>query len=125
MKKLLSTFIVSLFVVISFAQNETPLYKQAVDSFKKNYNSENYAAMFSGFTTKFQQKSPIDKTQAFVMGLKKQVGKLLKTEFIKCQPDHCLYKSTFERTILALDISVDDTGKIDNILIERYKEDTP
>ena len=62
----------AVFTNSSFGQNETLIYKKIADSFKSNYNSDNFEAIFSSFSTEMQKALPRAKTNEFLHGLKNQ-----------------------------------------------------
>lgn len=124
MKKLLLSCMLVFVASCCFAQKESEAYKKAVDSFESNYNAGNFDAIFSSFTAKFQQESPLNKTKEFLSGLKGQVGKITKREFVKYKEGQALYKTTFEGALIALEFLLDNSGKINSISVNPYKEDS-
>lgn len=62
MKKYIVTILLSAFASFAFAQSEKIAYKSVADSFEKNYNAENYDAIFLSFATVMQNALPHDKT---------------------------------------------------------------
>ena len=126
MKKLLLSFTLVLLSSLCFAQKEkeSEVYKKAVSNFELNYNSDNIDAIFLSFTPKFQQESPLSRTKDFLTSLKNKVGKITKKEFVRYEENQALYKTTFEGAIIALGVSVDDSGKINSIAVNPYKEDS-
>ena len=64
---------------------------------------------------------PHDKTLAFLSALKTQAGSIKKRVFIKYpQANVALYKTTFERAVVALFISVDANSKINGLMVKPY-----
>ena len=64
---------------------------------------------------------PHDKTLAFLSALKTQAGSIKKKVFIKYpQANVALYKTTFERAVVALFISVDANSKINGLMVKPY-----
>ena len=66
---------------------------------------------------------PIEQTTDFLKGLKSQAGKIQKREFVKYEQTYASYKTTFERTVFAVNISLDNTGKINGLFVKPFKED--
>ncbi|GCC51727.1 peptidase M23 [Chryseotalea sanaruensis] len=122
--KFFSAFSVLFFLsTFSFAQTEKPTYKSAADSFEKNYNADNYDAIFAGFSPEMQKALPIEKTKEFLTSLKQQAGKITKREFVKYEQSYAVYKTNFEKALLALTVSVDDKSAINGFFIKPFIED--
>ncbi|MGK0254815.1 MAG: hypothetical protein ACI9OE_002329, partial [Mariniflexile sp.] len=82
MKKIIS---ISLFVLITniiFAQTEKPTYKVVVDTFEKNYNTNNFEVIFSIFSSDMKVAVPLNKLTPYLTNLKKQAGNITKREFV-------------------------------------------
>lgn len=102
---------------------QTDNYKKAIENFQSNYNTENYEDIFNNFSSEMKQALPIDKTKQFLTGLKSQVGKIEKTEFIGYQQGtYAIYKTNFEKVVFAVNISLDSQNQINGLLIEPYKD---
>ena len=122
MKNIVVTLILALMVNLSFAQTEKATYKTVADSFEKNYNADNFDAIFSAFSPEMQSALPLDKTQNFLTGLKTQAGQITKREFVKYEQTYASYKTTFERALFAVNISVDNNSKINGLFVKPYQE---
>ena len=122
MKNIVVPLILALMVNLSFAQTEKATYKTVADSFEKNYNADNFDAIFSAFSPEMQSALPLDKTQDFLTGLKTQAGQITKREFVKYEQTYASYKTTFERALFAVNISVDNNSKINGLFVKPYKE---
>ena len=122
MKKLiLFIFIISSFLV--FCQTEKETSKIILAEFEKNYNSEEYQEIFEMFSDEMKVYLPIEQTTDFLKGLNNQAGKITSREFIKYENGtYASYKTTFEREILALNISLDKNSKINGLLVKLFKE---
>lgn len=106
----------------AFGQTEKASYKTVADNFEKNYNSDNFEAIFENFSTEMQGALPIDKTKEFFSGLKQQAGKITKREFINYEQTYASYKTNFERALFAINISVDNNSKINGLFVKPFKE---
>ncbi len=122
MKKLiLFIFIISPFLVFCQTEKETSKKKSA--EFEKHYNSNEYQEIFEMFSDEMKTSLPIEQTMDFFKGLKNQAGKITSREFIKYENGtYASYKTTFERAILALNISLDKNSKINGLLVKLFKE---
>lgn len=66
---------------------------------------------------------PIDKTNQFLIGLKSQVGKIEKTEIVTYQQvTYAMYKTTFEKAVLTVNISLNEQNQINGLFIKPYEE---
>lgn len=122
MKILLTTLLLTIFSTILFAQTEKTDYKTVADNFEKNYNADNYEAIFSNFSKEMQSALPLNKTKEFLAGLKMQAGKITKREFTKYEQSYASYKTNFERALFAINISVDNAAKINGLFVKPFKE---
>ena len=122
MKKLiLFILITSPFLV--FCQTEKEISKKISAEFEKNYNSDEYQEIFKMFSDEMKTYLPIEQTTDFLKGLNNQAGKITSREFIKYENGaYASYKTTFERTIFALNISIDKNSKINGLLVKPFKE---
>jgi murein DD-endopeptidase MepM/ murein hydrolase activator NlpD len=96
--------------------------KNVADSFEANYNSDNFDAIFSSFSPEMQTALPLDKTKEFLTGLKTQVGKITKRQFVRYEQTYASYKTNFERALFAVNISVDNNAKINGLFVKPFKE---
>lgn len=115
------TFIVN----VCLAQTEKAAYRAAADAFEKNYNADNYQAIFSSFSSEMQDILPLNKTEDYVKGQKAQAGKIIKREFVNYHQTFASYKTTFEKGVFNVNISVDNNSKINGLSIEPFKENLP
>lgn len=106
---------------VMFAQTDN--YKIAIDNFQTNYNAEKYEDIFNSFSSEMKQALPIEKTKQFLIGLKSQVGKIEKTEFVSYQQGtYAMYKTNFEKAVLAVNISLDKQNQMNGLFIKPYEE---
>jgi len=122
MKKLiLFILIISPFLVFSQTEKETS--KIILAEFEKNYNSDKYQEIFEMFSNEMKTALPIEQTMDFFKGLKNQAGKITSREFIKYENNtHASYKTTFERALWTLNISLDKNSKINGLFVKPFKE---
>jgi hypothetical protein len=117
---ILSTLTI-LLVNIAVAQQETTISKTVATEFQKKYNTNDYEGVFIMFTKEMKNFMPHDKTLAFLSALKTEAGSIKKRVFIKYpQANVALYKTTFERAVVALFISVDANSKINGLMVKPY-----
>lgn len=103
-----------------FAQTEN--YKIAIDNFQANYNADRYDKIFNRFSQEMKKALPIEKTKEFLAGLKSQGGNIESMEFIDYQQKtYAMYKTKFEKAVLAVNISLDDQNQINGLFIKPYE----
>lgn len=122
MKKYLTTILLTIFMNLAFGQTEKIAYKTVADSFEANYNSDNFEAIFTSFSTEMQNALPLEQTKEFLTGLKAEAGKITKRQFVKYEQTYASYKTNFERALFAVNISVDNNSKINGLLVKPFKE---
>ena len=122
MKKLILVILItSPFLVL--CQTEKEISKKISAEFEKNYNSDEYQEIFKMFSDEMKTYLPIEQTTDFLKGLNNQAGKITSREFIKYENGaYASYKTTFERAIFALNISIDKNSKINGLLVKPFKE---
>ncbi len=109
--------------MLSFGQIEKETAKKVSAEFEEYYNSNEYQKIFDLFSPEMKSALPIEQTTDFLKGLKTQAGKIEKREFIKYEQTYASYKTTFERAIFAVNISLDNNAKINGLFVKPFKED--
>lgn len=121
--KILNLILLILVPMLSFGQTETETAKKVSAEFEKYFNSDEYQKIFDLFAPEMKSALPIEQTTDFLKGLKSQAGKIQKREFAKYEQTYASYKTTFERTVFAVNISLDNNGKINGLFVKPFKED--
>ncbi len=122
MKKLI-LFILIISPLFGLFQNEKETSKKISAEFEKNYNSSEYQEIFEMFSDDMKTALPIEQTTDFFNGLNNQAGKITSREFIQYENGtYASYKTTFERGIFALNISLDKNSKINGLFVKPFKE---
>jgi len=123
MKNIISISIFFLAANLTFAQTETATSKMVAEEFEKNYNANNFETIFSMFSSDMKIAVPLNKITDFLTNLKSQAGNITKREFVRYQNGSvALYKTNFERTLFALNISVDNNSKINGFSVTLFKD---
>lgn len=116
--------VLTLTVNLSFGQTEKTANKVVTEKFIEHFNNDNYNGIFSMFADVMKETLPIEKTTEFLKGLKSQAGNITNQEFIKYENGtSASYKTTFERAIFALNISIDDSSEINSFLVKPFVEE--
>lgn len=121
MKRLFFLLISILITNLLFAQ--TGDYKIAIENFQSNYNTDKYDEIFNLFSDEMKQAFPLENAKQFFSGLKNQVGKIESKEFISYyQKTYAIYKTKFEKAVLAVNISINQQKQITGLFIRPYIE---
>ena len=123
MKKMLLIVTVSFMVNNIYGQGEKYAYKIIADKFETYYNGEKYDSIFGMFSAEMQKALPPDKTTAFLQELRSSSGIITKRQFIKYESSYASYKTSFERALYAVNISIDNDSKINGLFIKPFTED--
>ena len=115
-------YILTLFIAnIAVGQQETTISKTISNEFHQKYNANDFEGIFTLFSKEMKSFMPHDKTLAFLKGLHTEAGNIKERTFIKYpQANVALYKTTFERVLVALFISVDANSKINGLMVRPY-----
>ena len=98
--------------------------KVVTEKFVRNYNDDDYNGIFSMFADVVKEELPIDKTTEFLKGLKSQAGNISNREFVKYENGtYASYKTTFERAVFFLNISIDDNSDINGLFVKPFVEE--
>lgn len=123
MKKILTLTALILIGNYAYSQTEKLEYKIVTENFEKNYNQNEYKAIFSMFSPEMQQALPVGKTIGFLKGLKSQAGNITNRIFVKYENGtYASYKTTFNRAVFALNISIDENSKINGLFVKPFKD---
>lgn len=122
-KKVLT--LLSLLPLLLAAQQETEAHKKVSQQFEEYYNKDDFLNIFELYSDVMKKALPWDKSTAFFSSLKLQVGKIEKREFKRFQnATYAVYKTTFERGVFALNVSLDSSGEINGLFVKPYIEET-
>lgn len=122
-----SFIILILFLASSYlsGQQEKTEYKLSSSTLIEHYNNDDYQSIFDMFSKEMQDALPLEQTNAFFTGLKWQVGKISNADFVSHDSlGYSQYKTTFEKAILALNISLDEKSFIQGLFIKPYVEES-
>jgi murein DD-endopeptidase MepM/ murein hydrolase activator NlpD len=104
------------------AQQETKQVQSVAATFEGYYNNSRYDSIFNMFSSDMKQALPLQQTRDFFAKLMKQAGKITAKQFIKYEQSYVSYKATFERAILTLTISINNTSFINGLFVKPYTE---
>ena len=121
MSKYILFILTIVFASTAVAQQERSISKTVANQFHEKYNANDYEGVFSLFSDEMKSFMPHDKAIAFLNGLSTEAGKIKKRTFVKYpQQNVALYKTNFERLLVALFISVDVNSKISGLMVKPF-----
>ncbi|WP_166964167.1 peptidoglycan DD-metalloendopeptidase family protein [Yeosuana marina] len=124
MKEIIFILSAFLFINNAFAQNESEVTKTVANNFQQKYNANDYQGIYEMFSNEMKNFMPLEKTLAFLRGLNSEAGAIKTKSFVKYeQPNVALYKTNFERIVVALYISVDENSNINGLMVKPFKEE--
>ena len=112
-----------IFPCLLFAQTESDNYKEAVSQFTSLYNKGDADNIFNRFNPQMQAALPLEKTKQTMNQLKAQLGDIESTEFKGYNTAIAVYKTTFTNGVFALKIGLDESGKMNGLLVQPYQEE--
>ena len=104
----------------TFGQIEKSAYKTVSAGFETKFNAGEFDSIFADFSPEMKSALPIEKTKEVLSGLKSQLGKIEKREFVGYEQTYAIYKTNFERGVLSVNISVDDQSKINGLFFKPF-----
>jgi len=123
MKKIILLVLI-LIVNLSYGQTEKADNKIITEKIVEHFNDDNYNGIFLMFADELKEALPIETTTEFLKNLKSQAGNITNQEFKKYENGtYASYKTTFERGIFALNISIDDNSKVNGLLVKPFAEE--
>ncbi|SEW53106.1 peptidoglycan DD-metalloendopeptidase family protein [Chitinophaga arvensicola] len=118
------TILFSLATAVAFSQTENAASKSASAKFEKYYNNHQFDSIFAAFSPQTQIDLPADKTNAFLNHLSNNFGPITRRTFLQYQKGFAVYKTEFEKGVLAISIAADDDAAITGVYAAPYEEDT-
>ncbi|WP_316788785.1 peptidoglycan DD-metalloendopeptidase family protein [Pedobacter frigoris] len=122
MKKPFITLLLSLTIGFAYAQTENPESKYAVSKFKNYYNANQPDSIFSILSASAKVNLPLEKTRAFLNQLRTNFGDLNAMTFQEYHDGFGVYKSEFQKAVIALNIAVDNNREIIGLYAKPYEE---
>ncbi len=98
--------------------------KTVSNNFQQKFNANDYEGIYTMFANEMKNVMPHEKMLAFLSGLKSEAGDIKTKSFVKYeQPNVALYKTNFERIVVALYISVDENSNINGLMVKPFQEE--
>ena len=92
-------------------------------NFEKKFNSSDYNGIFEMFSAEMKSALPTQEANKYFADLKKEVGGIKCIEFKKyVRGSFASYKTTFDKAVLAVNISTDKSSKITVFLLMNLRK---
>lgn len=105
---------------MAFAQMESAASKEASAKFETYYNNNQFDSIFATFSASTKISLPPEKTNAFLSHLKNSFGHITRRTFEEYQGAFAVYKTEFDKGVLAISIAVDDNAAITGVYAKPY-----
>lgn len=106
------------------AQEEVQRYQEIAQEFKLNYNNAEYEEIFNMFGPEMKAALPVEKTVTmFTDQISAMAGKIDTMVFSKTRQTAHIYKTTFEKIVLDVVISLDSENNINGLFLQPHKPD--
>lgn len=102
-----------------FSQNEQLRFKEASVKFQTNYNDSNYEAIHAMFDVVMKTSLSKKQTADFLNTVESNFGAIKKMEFYDINNSAHLYRTTFEKAIGDIFISLNNEDQISGLFIPR------
>lgn len=124
MKRILSILSLLLSFSGAFAQSAEPAaYRSALNKFMLYYNRNQADSVFSMFAPEVKTQMPLQKNREMLGQLQTQLGGLQKATYQSMESSVATYKADFQKSSLAMKISLNQAGKISGLLFDNLKTD--
>lgn len=124
MKRLASIFFLFVLFSCDGQKIDTKIDKLA-ERFVGQYNRKQYDSIHLSFSPAMKALLSLESTKQFFSELQVGAGVIKKYVFTETRESFTRYKAEFTNGIFWLDITGNDDGKIDGLLITPYKEEAP
>jgi len=109
--------------MINLVLSQNEKQNDIFNTFKVSYNAGNFENIFNSFSTEMKTTLPIKKTKQFFNRLKLQAGDIIDGTFLNYENESfAVYKTTFEKATLTINISIDNVSLINGLDIKAYVE---
>lgn len=123
MKKV-TTVLVLLVSSFSFAQGELGNYTTMTAEFTERYNSGDYQGVFDLFNSDMKKALPRERTiEFFTQNVNSLMGNIVEMKFTRLKQGAHVYRTSFDRALADITISLDAKNQINGLYISPVKPD--
>ena len=120
MKKLLVILLMT--TLNSYSQSNAAASVYVIARFKQYYNSNQPDSIFKMFAPQVRTLLPADKNKQMLSQLKAQLGDLKDATYMRDENGIAIYKASFDKSVLAMKLNVDDKNQIAGLLFDNYND---
>ena len=106
--------------LLSFSQTEQESYAKVSKLFCSEFNAENYQAIFDLFDSNMKAALPKERTLYFFKNNVAPAGKIEKMEFSELKQTAHIYKTTFEKGVFDILISLNTENEINGFYVKPH-----
>jgi len=111
-------FLIIALLCFSLGFSQSSANKKAATDFQTAYNASNYEAIFNMFDAEMKSEMPLERTIVFYTRIKASRGDIKTMEYYNIKDQAAVYKTTFEKDIMDVRVSLNDTdGKVSGLYI--------
>jgi fermentation-respiration switch protein FrsA (DUF1100 family) len=107
-----------------YAQAEPTAYRAALNKFMLYYNRNQADSIFTMFAPDVKTQIPVEKNRQQVTLLQNQLGRMQRAAFMGLQDGVAMYRADFQKSSLAMKVSLNSRGKMSGLLFDNYKAET-
>jgi murein DD-endopeptidase MepM/ murein hydrolase activator NlpD len=123
MKKLTLIILLALFSSTLFATEQPKDYKKVSEKFVEAYNESDYDKIVDMFSLTMMQAVPRNDAHTLFEKFSVEAGKLNSLEFIRMQGGFAIYKGTYEKAVLGVNLALNDRKEISGLYFNEFIED--
>ncbi|WP_345950816.1 alpha/beta fold hydrolase [Mucilaginibacter sp. PAMB04274] len=124
MKKLLLLSSLLLSLLPALAQTEPGNYRAALNKFMLYYNRNQADSIFLMFSPEVKKELPLEKNRQMLGQLQTQLGGIQKATFMSMSDNVATYKADFQKSSLAMKVSMNTAHQISGLLFDNLKPET-
>ncbi|MBS7564027.1 alpha/beta hydrolase [Mucilaginibacter sp. Bleaf8] len=114
----------SAMVITTRAQSTEPMaYRMVLNKFIRYYNRSQADSVFNLFAPEVKTTMPADKNREMLGQLQTQIGGLRQATFVGMEQSVATYKANFQKSTLAMKISLNGSRQISGLLFDNYPQE--
>lgn len=109
---------------IQSTSGQTPSinYAIAIERFREFYNNRNADSLYRMYSIQMKAALSVESNKQFVESMYQQMGKLLKTEFVKQESEYALFVASFEKEKNYLIFPLNQKNELNGLRFQPYQE---
>ncbi|NNE02692.1 MAG: peptidoglycan DD-metalloendopeptidase family protein [Eudoraea sp.] len=108
---------------LAFSQGELPNYANMATEFSTRYNAQDYEGVYNLYDADMQKAMTFEETRIFYTNnVNRLMGNIITMQFIGLKQGAHLYRTTFDRSIADIILSLNPQNKINGLYISPVQE---